>query len=352
MIASVLLLISKIGSVRVSLDDIVNGILDTIESSDFGVRIVPPIGKMKKEELTVLTVQTEFFLLKVLDFQISCFYKSSVDNLLLFSRLFKFSQNFTEKAVAVLNDIQLLQQSHCFSEKHLAAVASLFVLGSSNEPSPKGPWWRAFGMKSWDLALISSLIVPDLVEFSRETEVNLGTFRTDFKRTFKKVTEGSLRENLDVSVSETLSINEEKASFHKAIDLGVYASETFKRRDNRFINGQELPELRPKLISNKDVYDKDDQFPVENESENGEPMMDFGPKQFSEGSLLSKNDNQSSEHKLSKAEAGLNVLTFQIDKKNELPLSKKHTNSNKSVGSYDSSDLKSSSDGVMSKHSK
>lgn len=293
---------------------------------------LPLVTDFKREaavnEFVQQVFKVELQMLASFNFVLPVVFVSSVECLLHRCARIGWGGELVARAVGVLNDLQLIQQSHCFKEMHLAAVAVFLVLGSHDAPSPRRNWWRLFDIEWWDLVLFVSLMLPDLIRFSRKATLLSARALPDAEPTsarcpapgdgaaaaksphardrrgyfysLKSVHEEgaqaveafskklhNLRSGEDNELS--LSANEDRAaevSLHRRADLRI--------DDNRFITGRLKKNASGTQRTPSDARQSTPEAHPpgarESDSVNDSQFNDFGPKTYSEKSLLSKGD--------------------------------------------------------------
>ena len=225
LVPACLLLACKIGNEEIFIESICSVMFEMLESLK-GVGESLPDAR----EFSAAIASTESQILCLLEFRISAFNSTSVEFLLYQMRKMGWGGRLVGETVALLNDLMLLQQSRCFKERHLAAVALLLAIGSADRPPPRVAWWKVFGLSWANLLLVTSLLAPDLAEFKK----NLPKLRVSPLQMLPPLAKVvDLQDPNDAALSGS---ENSRPSSPLNPNIAAYQTEGFQNRDNRFIS--------------------------------------------------------------------------------------------------------------------
>ena len=225
LVPACLLLACKIGNEEIFIESICSVMFEMLESLK-GVGESLPDAR----EFSAAIASTESQILCLLEFRISAFNSTSVEFLLYQMRKMGWGGRLVGETVALLNDLMLLQQSRCFKERHLAAVALLLAIGSADRPTPRVAWWKVFGLSWANLLLVTSLLAPDLAEFKK----NLPKLRVSPLQMLPPLAKVvDLQDPNDAALSGS---ENSRPSSPLNPNIAAYQTEGFQNRDNRFIS--------------------------------------------------------------------------------------------------------------------
>lgn len=284
-VCACLLLAAKVKNESIWVNEIVRVLVETLKAEGSFLEFSADRVAELKRELVSETPNCELLILSLLEFKVNPASASSLDHILSILQAIHWNESFANDALSILNDVLLLQQSRCFKEIHIAALAVLLTFGLGNYSSPKISWWKLFDISWYHLLTIASLIVPDIIIFQKQ-------YRS-FVRDDLKLLPAQSELLKHFSVSGILATGSQRtiASNAKKMDhLLLYQSDNVHKRDNRCIFGNAL---KPSVLEEVVCLSPIRILPVEDDvndhlSENDHTAFDFGRKQMSKESPLSK----------------------------------------------------------------